>query len=276
MPLQAIYDTLTDVPEQFHELYSERNDKFVLTGIEGVKTQADVDQLKESLANEKRKHTETKDRYRPFFDLDADDVLAKLDKYDELEAQLEAGGNKIDEEKLNDLVEKRLQTKMRPVQRQLDELTSANEELTATNQKYEQADFRRGVHDEIRAATLDAKIIPEAVDDLLMIGERLFERDDTGKFVTKDGVGVTPGIDAKYWLADHVENKPYLLQGSQGGGARTPNGKSGGVVNPWTRENWNKSKQFRLAAEDPEMAKSLAKAAGVDVTATKPLAKASA
>jgi len=45
MGLEAIHKTLEEIPEQYRDLYSERNGQFELTGISGVKTQADVDRL---------------------------------------------------------------------------------------------------------------------------------------------------------------------------------------------------------------------------------------
>ena len=43
MALQIIVETLDDVDEKYHDLYTEKDGKFHLTGVDGMKTQADID-----------------------------------------------------------------------------------------------------------------------------------------------------------------------------------------------------------------------------------------
>ena len=43
MALQATHDKLDDIPEAYRDLYTERDGKYELTGIAGIKTAADVE-----------------------------------------------------------------------------------------------------------------------------------------------------------------------------------------------------------------------------------------
>ena len=60
MLLKLIYDSIAEVPEKFRELFSEKDGKAVLSGIDGMKTQADVDYVLNSLRQERDAHKETK------------------------------------------------------------------------------------------------------------------------------------------------------------------------------------------------------------------------
>jgi hypothetical protein len=120
-----------------------------------------------------------------------------------------------------------------------------------------------------------AKIRPEAREDILNGYERLFELDDENKAITRDNVGVTPGMDAESWLTEIGESKPHWYGESRGGGARTVRGS---VVmrgeNPWSNENWNMTKQGEiLRTRGEQIAEQMAKAAGTSVGGMKPAAK---
>ena len=97
MKLKAIVASLTDVPAEFHVLYTERNGQFEMTGVDGMKTQADIDRIQVSLVKERNDHKALKDKVgtlgRPI-----EEIIPILDKVPELEAA--AKGN-IDEGKIN-------------------------------------------------------------------------------------------------------------------------------------------------------------------------------
>ena len=43
--IKTAYDTVEEIPEGFGELYAERNGKFELIGVDGIKTQSDIDNI---------------------------------------------------------------------------------------------------------------------------------------------------------------------------------------------------------------------------------------
>jgi hypothetical protein len=266
MALNAIHDKLEDIPEQYRDLYSERGGKFELTGIQGVKTQADVDRLSESLRKERSEHDETKAKFRPWADMDHADVMSKLDKMPELEA---AAADKLDDSKLDELVERRIASRLAPLERENKELKTTNEELTGTNSELSGTINSTRIQDALRKAASGSKVIDTAVADVLG-HERVFELTDDGQVRTKEGVGVTPGLEPDVWLKDRMEDRPHWWPQSKGGGAG--GGGGGGLTgkNPWHKDHWNLTEQGKAYTENPDKAKQMAEAAGSSIGATKP------
>lgn len=264
MALQAQYDTLDEVPEAHRELYSERNGKFEFTGVEGLKTQADIDRLSTSLTKERDTHKASKTALAAWNALGADpaEVQNKLDRIAELEAAAEG---KLDENKLNQLVEGRIKSKTAPLERELSSLKAQLAERDAKIGEYEAHERQRSIHDAVRQAATKHKLLDTAVEDALFLAERMFEVDEDGRVVTKDGVGVTPGVEAHVWLTEMQTKRPHWWGPSQGGGARGGQGGGGGGANPFTKAGWNLTEQGRILRENPDRAAQLARAAGTSI-----------
>ena len=270
MRLKALYDNQDDIPEAFRELYSERDSKWELTGIDGVKTEADVARVQEGARKEREDHKKTKTRLQEWEALGShEDVQDKLDKYPELEVA--AQGN-IDEKKLEGMVTARLDQHTAPLKRDLkkaqDDLIDKDKALT----EYATQDVRRKIHDAVRKAATPAdgpKVRDTAMDDILMVGERMLEVVD-GKVIARADVGVTPGISPEGWLAEMQKGRPHWWPESEGGGAG--GGGGGGYANsPFTKQGWNLTEQGKIVREKGlAKAEEMAKAAGVKLGATKP------
>lgn len=278
--LKASHDTQEEIPEEYRELYTEKGDKWELTGITGVKTQADIDRIQVGLTKERDSHKTTKDKLAVWGELEHDDVVAKLDKYPELEA---AAAGKLDEAAIEEIVTKRvegtLRSKLSPLERENKKLKTSNVELTEANAGFVQADTRRKIHDHLRTALVAAKVLPEAQEDALMLGERVFEITEDGAVLTREKVGVAPGLDGPAWLTEIEDKKPHWWPAAVGGGAR---GSKGGLVgfqgkNPFSHEGWNMTEQGRILTDKgKEYADRLAKAAGTTVGGPQPKAKVQA
>ncbi len=281
MALNLVYEKQDDIPENHRELFTERNGKWQLTGITGLKTQEDVDRVQRSLDAERLAHKGTKDRLRPLhFDNQSvvemsDDqlktVIEAFDGYDELKT---AASGKVDEAKLNEIVESRLKTKLAPIEREKtlteEKLKTATEKLTGLETK----DRLRLITDEVRKARVQVKAAQEAEEDILLNAERMFEISSDGRVVTKDGVGVTPGITADIWFSEMQAKRPLWWGPSEGLGARGDTGNGGGL-NPWKGENWNLTDQGQyISKHGIEKAQQLAKQAGTSIGGAKPQAKA--
>lgn len=267
MGLKAILDNLDDVPEHFHELYTEKNGKYEFTGVEGMKTQADVDRLQSALSKERNDHKGTRERFSVLGDRDLDEVVTLLDRIPELEA---AAAGKIDDAKLNELVEGRIKTKVAPLEREKGNLAKQVQELSGALEQYQTKERVRTIHDEVRRAATAAKLLPEAMEDALMLAERVLELDDEGRVVVKDGVGFTPGVEPSVWLTDLQPKRPHWWGPSQGGGSTGNNRGGGGGANPWTAEGWNMTEQGRILVENRSRAEQLAKSAGTTIGGPKP------
>lgn len=265
--LELEYESLEKVPEQYRNLYKEDNGKAVLGGVKGMKTQADIDRVMGALDKERNDHKAAKAKLQQFGDLDPEDVQSKLDRIEELEA---AAGGKIDEDKLNQMVEGRLKTKIAPVERELNKLKQERDTLATENETFKQNDIRRKVRNAIGKALSDSKgFLKEAEDDAIIQGERLFELNEDGTVTAKDGVGITPGITPKDWLAEIQSKKPHWWGSTGGTGARPGTGSFQGSDNPWSREHWNVTKQNQIYRENKQRAEQMAKAAGTSIGGTK-------
>lgn len=265
--LKAILDSLEGVEPHFHSLYTERNGKFELTGIEGVKTQADIDRLQTALTKERNDHKTLKDRVSLFGDRKPEDIIAALDRIPELEAA--AKGN-LDEGKLNEIVEGRIKSRLAPIERQAQTLQQQLSEANASLEMLRAKDSLRIITDAVRGAASKLKVVDSAVEDVTLLAERLFTIDETGAVVTKDNVGVTPGISADVWLTDMQAKRPHWWGPSQGGGAGGNRGGGSGVTNPWSKDSWNLTEQGRIYKENSSKAEQLAKAAGTTIGGPKP------
>lgn len=270
MKIELAYDTAEDVPAEFKALYTEADGKFVLTGVNGIKTQTDIDRLQEALRKERTDHSATKTKLQPFTSLgDLEEVKAKLDKYPELEALAEASGNKIDDKKLEGIVNGRVA----PLQRELEAARATITELSQKNGELTGSLTKRDIHEDVRKAALAAKITDTALEDVLMLADHYFERAD-GKTITRDVGGIMPGLDPAAWIAEQREKRPHWWPGSLGAGAGGGRDGGGGADNPWSKAKWSVTAQTAFIQEKGiDKARQMAAAAGSFVGARSPADK---
>ena len=264
MPLAAVMDSLEGVDQAIADLYTEKNGKFELTGITGIKTAADVQRVTQALENEKTNHAETKQKLGVWGDMSHEETMAALDSIPALKAQAEG---KFDENKMNEEIERRVaatvKTQTAPLERQVTTLQTQNKELTTANEAFVAKDNRRAVHDAVGAVLVENKVIDHARDDALLQAERLFKvtKDETtGETIIASDDGITP----KDWILDIQAKgtKPHWWGPTSGGGAG-PGGRQNTGENPWSKDSWNFTKQGQILREKgAEHADRLAKAAG--------------
>lgn len=293
MDLKAIYDSQDDIPEGAitienpRALFTERNGKFVLSGIDGVKTTLDTDALtvgaeKERAATKKARE-ELAAMREAWGDLSAEDVRAKLDRIPELEA---AAAGKLDDEKIAELAGKRVEAavsgKVAPLERKLTASEKRIQELEAQVNQYQAADRARTIEKATTTAARAAKVLTEAEEDVLLLASLHLEVAEDGAVVTKEGVkvggkAIPAGLDAAAWLQEIADSRSHWWPPSEGAGARGSKGGPKGGENPWGAENWNVTKQGEyLRQHGRAAADRMAKAAGSHVGATSPAKAASA
>ena len=275
-PLEVFYESADEIPENFRELYSEKDGKHVLTGVNGLKTQQDVNNVQEALRKERENHAVAKEAVKSYKKLgdDPDAILAKLDRIKELEI---AAGGSLDEDKMAQLVEARLAQKTGPLQRQLEELTTGTAEKDQLINSLQSTIVSRDRNDVVRAVATEMKVLPTAVADVEMVAAQYLERDETsGNFIVKaDARGVTPGVDAKQFLKEMQKSRPHWWPASEGGGA---GGGKGGFStlddNPWSANGWSLTQQGQYVKEyGMAKAQEAAKAAGTRIGGTRPQKK---
>lgn len=267
MALKAILDNLDNVPEALKGEYVEKNGKFELQ-VEGMKTQADVDRVAEALRKEKNDFTAFKSQFAPLAGKKVEDIVAALDRIPELE---EAAKGKIDDEKLNGMVETRIKARIAPLERENNNLKTQVAEKDKVIGEFQGKEKNRTIQDAVRKAGVAAKILPSAMEDALILAERHFDVEEgTGRVVTKEGIGVTPGLEPSSWFTDMGKTREHWWGQSIGGGAGGNRGGGGAGTNPFSAEHWNLTEQGRIVKADAAKAEQLAKAAGTTVGGPKP------
>lgn len=270
--LDLSYDDAEAVPEAYRSLYVERDGKQHLnTGMfKGLKPEADFQRVHRALESEKNNHKELRTKWGNFFgDKKPEDIQAQLDRVAELEI---IAKDKVDDTKLQELAETRANAKLAPVVRERDGLKAQLAEKDQIIEGFKAEKVQRAIHDDVRGVASKAKVIDTAMEDVLMLAERMLEVNEEGKIVTKDGVGVTPGVDAAVWLSEMQQKRPHWWPPSAGGGGKGGTGGGFGADNPWSADNWNVTKQGQLAMANPQRAADMARAAGTTVGGMKPVA----
>lgn len=269
MGIKAVVESLDEVEEKYHDLYTERDGKFELTGVEGMRTEADVTRVQSSLTKERNDHKSAKEKLRAFGDLDPVTVRETLDRIPELEA---AAAGKLDDAAINGIVETRIKTRVAPLERELGVLKTQVAEKDVVIGNYATRDRQTAIAGAISKAAKAAGVTDSAIEDAVVLGERVFELDEHGEVRARDGVGCTPGIEPQVWLTEMQDKKPHWWGESFGGGAN-PRNTGKGVVNPWSHEHWNSTAQSKIYKESPTRAEQLAKSAGTTLGGARPAAK---
>jgi hypothetical protein len=284
--LKTVYATAEEIPEGYADLYTERNGQWELTGVQGVKTQSDIDRIQGALAKERNDHKITKQALAPYEGLDPEVIHTQANELEDVKAQLAAIKNDgtIDETKLEPLIAARVAQKIAPLER---ELRNTSAKLVEKDKLIAVKDgevsglkttiITGNVDRAIRDAAIEAKLLPTAVIDAVMHGKTVFEVTEDGRIITKDNSGATPGLSVKEWLTDMKEKAPHWWPTSVGGGSQGggPTGKNGygGANNPWSKAGWNVTKQGALITQLGAIkAGEIAAQAGCKIGDTKPAA----
>jgi hypothetical protein len=269
MSIKALYTSKEEIPEKYVDLYEERSGSYHLVKIDGLRTDADVSRVQTALNQEKAAHTAIKQKFEGLLGgKKVEEVQSLLDKIPELEA---AAAGKVDDEKLNVIIESRLKTKISPIERERDQAKQRAAELEGKVSQFESLNKQRAIHDAVRAAATNSKILDSAKEDVLLLAERVFEINEEGKITAKDGVGTTPGIAPEVWLTEMLDKRPHWWPASVGGGARGGAGGKGFANNPWSADHWNMTEQNRLYNTlGAEKAKQLAESVGSFIGSARP------
>jgi len=253
MKLKAVYQTLAEIPEAFRALFTERDGKYELTEVDGVKTGADIDRLTEALRKERTDHAATKVSLNKFAGYKPEDITAMEDKI----AIFEADGKSGDiDAKVNSLVEARTKTLTRENERLKTELSA--EQVKGANLIKERNTDRI----EVSVLNVAADLVrTEALEDVKLHASRDLTIDESGAIVTRDDYAGGAGKPVKDWLAGKIEKSIHWQKTSTGGGSTGGKGKNRGNANPWKKESWNETEQSRIAISEPATAERLKKEA---------------
>ena len=273
MALKALLESLDGLDTTLVEHYKEQTGpggkkEFVLD-LEGpTDALPAVKTVKAEAATNRTKMKEFETKYgalKAFEGMNAEEVRQKLDRIEELEA---AAGGKLDQVAIDKIVETRIKTRLAPLERERDGLKQEKITLTQQIEGFQTANKQRTIADQIRAAATKDKMLPEAVEDAIMLGERQLELTDDGKAAVKDS-----GLDVVNWLNDVKAKRPHWWPATVGGGARGGSGNGSGEINPWGADTWNVTAQGTMVRTDKLKAEAMAKRAGTTIGGKRPVAK---
>ena len=265
------YESLDAIPSQVKHLFAKTGDVYKLIPAGSIRSQDDIDRIQEGLRKEREDHKETKRKLNAFNGVDPEEIHTKLDRIAELEA---AAGGKLDEGAINQMVETRLRSRVAPLERQIATLTNEKAELQTSVGTYQKNESRRVIHDHIRKAGTASKMRETAIDDALLLGESVFMVDEhTGRVVTRDNIGVTPGLEPTVWLTEMKQSRQHWWPESEGAGAKGGKGNPGSGSNPFSADGWNLTEQGAVLKADRSLAEQMAKSAGTTIGGPRPLKK---
>lgn len=275
--LKLKYQKKDDIPQGREDLYIEKEGEWHFVGVEGIKTQTDVDRVMLGLSKERDEHKGTKAKLAVWEGLDRADVDAKLARLEELEVASKNSVTKEEMDKrLEELTEVRVKNRMLPVERERDGLKKKLEEADKAIAQLTAEKNRRIVHDKIREAAVAAKVQPEVMADVLLLSDNVFELTENGDLLTKENAyGVDAGLAPDTFFQTQQERRPYWWPPSTGGNSKGSGNKGGGGgVNPWAADTWNLTEQGKYVKEHGmEKAQQMAKMAGATVGGSKPVAR---
>lgn len=270
--LKTTYDSKDDIPNGYEGLYSERDGKFELSEVEGVKTQGDFDRFETAMKKRLTDATDalkqardsglTRDGVRSLFE----DVAQKFFGDGKGSNGGDGGNGGGDDSRLHDL-ERRV--------------TAADEQiktLTKERDEYRNQSNATTLDTQLTRGALAAGVEQNAVAMLTQISMRDFELNADGKAVVKlepSVSGVTPDSSPEEYFKNLSQQDEFrrFWPASKGGGADGSGGGGGGNLgadNPFSKAGWNKTKQGIMYRDEPEKAKRLMEAAGVNIGSTKP------
>lgn len=278
MPLKIakVYDKKESIPAGFADAFKEKDGKWELDTseleIEGMGAagaqDGDVKRLDTALKAERKAHGETKKKIAEA-ESKRDEVQAALD---DLQLQVDAGDKKVSQEKVAEIVNERVKQKTGPLQAKIDQLTKQVSDkdgeivkLTADGNKFR-------IRTQVGEALDRAKVSPEARSDALdLCCDRIFELNDEGVAIVRDGSGFTVGASADDFAKEAKTKKAYWWPNTQGAGSNGGGGGGGSnEPNPFTHKDWNMTAQAKLAGADRTKAEALAKQAGTTVGGPRP------
>jgi len=212
--LKQLYENKADIPAEYVGLYTEKDGKFVLTGIEGMKTQDDVDSVQGALRRERELKRELQAKIDAYDGIDSAGLRESLDEL----ARLRTTGGKIDDSKIEDIVAERLKLDKSKHERDLEALQTKNTELLSVNTNLVNEKNKTLIEKSLRDAA-KGKVSESAMNDVLFRAS-MFEVSEDGNVLTRDGMGVTPGQDPVKWIDETLTNNTHWQKTSSGAGAR--------------------------------------------------------
>lgn len=227
MPIQAVYEDPSEIPEGFSEIYAEKEGKFYLN-VEGVTHNDEITNLQSALHKERDSRKTYEKQLNQYKDVD-------VEKYNELQKrvpELEKALSNRDSDQ-NELINARVEERVGPLKREKDaEISALREQLEKTMKERESA--QRNLHDRVFGEELDKLarrngVRDEALPDVRFRAKEFGWNLDENMNLTAKGrdgneiysrVNPSKPIAVDEWFKDVLAREaPHFLKETSGGGA---------------------------------------------------------
>lgn len=260
------------LPEHDKELYDEKEGKWHFNAVTLTENEQALATARTDAAKYRTQNVALTTQLEAFKGLDPAKVATELTELEALRAEKEAADGK-DTKKFDAAVEARVKVVTAPLTTKITELTKTTEVLTKENGEHKSNGEKRQKHDAMREACValncDKDVYAGKFPSALKWAEEnaVLAQDANGKPIVIDKDTGLPLKDAlKHYQTEGQFSTWWGTSGGGGAGGTNP-GNGGPVINPWTAENWNVSKQGTILATDAKRGEALARAAGVAVDA---------
>jgi hypothetical protein len=279
-PIPYVTDSLEKVPESVRPYFVETDDGGVFRLlVDGVAPKEKFEEFRSNNTDLNKRLAEAERQMTVYRAINEDPDKLKQD-YDRLLKLEQRFKDKdlIDKDGFEKAVEQRTSEMKSASEGQIRALSEALNKAISERDQAIQDNERIIIHRAITDAALAAKAIPGAIPNILDQAARdgWTLNDKKQPIMMRNGEivfgenGVDP-LSPKEWAARSLHDScPWFFNTAAGTGA-TGNSVPGGPTNPWTRDNWNLTKQGEyIQKEGLAKAEAMARAAGSSITAIHP------
>lgn len=242
MKLKPVLDSLEGVPEAFHELYTQREGKFMLEldgELPGFVPRAKLDEFRNNNVTLMKELETLKGRALSQEELDEFKRIRE-------ERQKMADKELLDKGEIDKLIEQRTSRMRADYEKQIQTLSEVAEELESQLIAANETLAGTLITAEISKSISSVGALRKgAMDDVISRAQRTWTFED-GKIVPKDPEGTTIfGKDGKgpmtmaEWCQSLAESAPYLFESSSGGGAQGGSSSAGSGLRTIPRNDPN-------------------------------------
>lgn len=276
--LRTILENLDDIPDNMHELYTEKDGKFILN-LEGVDEHPAVTALKNALERQKQANRKINDDFKAAKeklakipeDFDPDEFLrikTTLEEYEANPDKRKDGDAKAAQEAV--AARKMLEQKMANMEKaNTDAINKFKKQLEVKDGFISQLLIDEGLTKALVEVGVGKEFL-KAAKALLREDVKVVDEDGSYKAIVETDTGP---LDISRYVSDWVasdEGKVFIppAKGSDAGPGKTGPKLNLGEKNPWAKETWNLTLQGKMLREDRMKADKLAKAAGQAISSS--------
>ena len=203
MSLNFVMESMDGVAADVAALYTEKDGKFYLTGIDGVSPKSKIDEFREN-------NIELTNRLAAFEGVDPAKYKEMTGELEELRAKLEK--SKIDDE----AIEKIVQSRVKKLQEEFSGKIAEKDEMISTQERQIESFVIDG---QVKSAAVKHKIRDSAIDDVVLRAKSVYKVKDGKAIGFQDGEVMYDATGTKElgiddWVKGLVNTAPHLFQDS--------------------------------------------------------------